>query len=129
MSISDVQTERTGILIVEDDPDVLRVLRRLLQSMYQEREVMTAGNGNEALEQLAEHPIALVLTDYNMPEMNGLDLAIAIKSRMPEVRVVLITAFATSELERRAREVGVDFFLPKPFQLEEVELIVGQALS
>ena len=90
---------------------------------------MTAGNGLEALEQLAEHSIALVLTDYNMPEMNGIDLAVAIKSRAPQVRVVLITAFATADLERRAREVGVDYFLPKPFQLDQVEQIVNRALD
>lgn len=120
---------RPSIIVVEDDPDVLRVLKRLLSSLYPAYEITTAANGAEALEQVRARTVSLVLTDYNMPEMNGLDLSSHIKQLAPQVRVVLITAYATPEVERLARDAGVDYFLPKPFKLDQVEQVLQQALT
>lgn len=124
---SEVQL-RPAIVVVEDDPDVLRVLQRLLSVTYPAYEVVTAKNGTEALAHVAARPVALIVTDYTMPEMNGIDLTHAVKERSPQTYVVLITAYATPEVERRALQAGVDRFLAKPFKLDQVEVIVHEAL-
>ena len=79
--------------------------------------------------QIALRPVPLVITDYNMPGMNGLQLTDAIKETSPDTRVVLITAYATPELEKRAREHRVDHYLPKPFPLDRLEQIVRDPVT
>ena len=91
-------------------------------------DIVTVNGGAEALAQIALRPVPLVITDYNMPGMNGLQLTAAIKETSPDTRVVLITAYATPELEKRAREQRVDHYLPKPFPLDRLEQIVRDVL-
>jgi CheY-like chemotaxis protein len=91
-------------------------------------DIVTVNGGAEALAQIALRPVPLVITDYNMPGMNGLQLTAAIKETAPDTRVVLITAYATPELEKRAREHRVDYYLPKPFPLDRLEQIVRDVL-
>jgi two-component system response regulator (stage 0 sporulation protein F) len=91
-------------------------------------DIVTVSSGAEALAQIALRPVPLVITDYNMPGMNGLQLTTAIKETSPDTRVVLITAYATPELEKRAREQRVDYYLPKPFPLDRLEQIVRDVL-
>lgn len=121
--------QRKAIVVVEDDPDVLRVLQRLLSMLYRDYQVISASNGAEALAYVADHEVPLVITDYTMPEMSGLDLAAAVKAQTPATKVVLITAYATPEVERTARQAGIDYFLPKPFSLDQVEAIVREMLD
>jgi CheY-like chemotaxis protein len=116
-------------MIVEDDPVVLRVLTRLLGSIEGRFKVLTAKNGAEALLFLQSYPVALVLTDYNMPEMNGIDLAMQVKQASPATRVALLTAYATPDMECRAHSAGVDYFLAKPFHIDELDRIVQRALQ
>jgi CheY-like chemotaxis protein len=122
-------SERQAIVIVEDDPDVLNVLQRLLRFDYPGYDVITAANGNEALDCIGGRETPLLITDYTMPEMNGLELTARVKAANPATVVVLITAYVTPEVERSARQAGVDHFLPKPFRLDQVEAIVRQALG
>jgi YesN/AraC family two-component response regulator len=72
--------------------------------------------------------VPLLITDYNMPRMNGLELIGNVMAASPSTRVALITAYASTELERRARAIGVDYYLPKPFPLERIEQVVHQTL-
>ena len=74
-------------------------------------------------------PVPLLITDYNMPGMNGLDLAQAVKAAAPTTTVVLLSAYATPEMARRAQEAGADYSLPKPFPFDQLEAIVREALS
>ena len=118
-----------AIILVEDEPDILIILHRLMRDLTGGYDILTVNGGAEALAQLELRPVPLVITDYNMPGMNGLQLAAAIKETSPETRVVMITAYATPELERKAREQRVDYYLPKPFPLDRLEQIVKDVLN
>jgi CheY-like chemotaxis protein len=116
------------ILIVEDEPDVLLILRSLVRELARGFTVIAVSRGAEALAEIAIEPAALVITDYNMPGMNGLELTRQIKLTSPQTHVVLVTAYATLELEHRAHLAGVDDFLAKPFAIEQLIRVVKAAL-
>lgn len=126
--MADQSGRNPAILLVEDEPDILIILHRLMRDLTGGYDIITVNGGAEALVQLAQRPVPLVITDYNMPGMNGLQLAAEIKKSSPDTRVVMITAYATPELEKRAREQRVDYYLPKPFPLDRLEQIVHDVL-
>ena len=126
--MSDQPARNPAIILVEDEPDILIILHRLMRDLTGGYDIVTVNGGAEALAQIALRPVPLVITDYNMPGMNGLQLTAAIKETSPDTRVVLITAYATPELEKRAREQRVDHYLPKPFPLDRLEQIVRDVL-
>jgi len=121
-------TRKQAIILVEDEPDILIILHRLMRDLTAPYDIVTVNGGAEALAHIALRPVALVITDYNMPRMNGIQLTAAIKEVAPQICVVMITAYATPDLEKRARESQVDFYLPKPFPLDRLEQIVRAVL-
>jgi CheY-like chemotaxis protein len=118
-----------AVLVVDDERVILTILHRVLRDLTQECDIITTTNGAEALAQLERRPVRLVITDYNMAGMNGLQLTAAIKERAPETCVVLITAFASPELHKSARMHQVDHFLPKPFALDTLRNIIRATLA
>src|ERR1044072_5438478 len=92
------------ILVAEDSPTQALQIRGLLEAA--DFKVRTAQNGVEALATLAEQFFDAVLTDLNMPQMNGLDLVIAVRRDFPHVPVVLMTAFGSEEIAAQALHSG-----------------------
>lgn len=126
--MSDFSGRNPAIILVEDEPDILIILHRLMRDLTGGYDIITVNSGADALAQIALRKVPLVITDYNMPGMNGLQLAAAIKETSPDTYVVMITAYATPELERRAREQRIDYYLSKPFPLDRLEQIVRDVL-
>lgn len=126
--ITTMDTRPPAIVLVEDEPDVLYILHRLMRDMVFPYALIAVASGQAALHQLALYSVSLVITDYNMPGMNGLQLAHAVKDASPNTRVVLITAYNTPELKRQVRSSGVDEYLAKPFSLDRIEQIVRDSL-
>lgn len=126
--MSESAPRNPAIVLVEDEPDILSILHRLMRDLTGGYDIVMVSSGIDALAQIALRRVPLVITDYNMPGMNGLQLTAAIKEVSPDTRVVLITAYATPELEKRAREQRVDHWLPKPFPLDRLEQIVRETL-
>ena len=125
--IEQTETHPT-IVVVDDERGVVAILRRLLSDFGNNYDVITAGSAAEALAQIEGRQVALVITDYNMAGMDGLQLAEAIKQRTPSTGVVMITAYASPDLERRAK-ARVDYFLTKPFALDALEQIVDKVIA
>ncbi len=117
------------ILIVDDEPNVTLILSRSLDKLDKEYEIETAQSGKEALSKIESKPYALVITDYRMPEMNGLDLAMAVRRIAPETQVILMTAHGTGALQNTAEGLNLDGYIDKPFKLSEIRRIVGAAVS
>ena len=112
------------ILIVDDDYDVRNVLSRFL--LIQGFEVVTAENGLEALQVLAENHFDAVLTDFHMPRMDGLTLARQIRIDDPQTFIIIIT----SDIWMSAQEEGLaDYVVKKPFKLNEIYNILQCALE
>jgi CheY-like chemotaxis protein len=123
------QAEPTrAILIVEDEPDILYIMRGLLRELAKGYEIITVASGTEAIERIAKHDVALVVTDYHMPEMNGLELAEQINSHTPHIPVIMVTAYANARLEKQAAAYGVRAFLAKPFALESLKTALAEVL-
>lgn len=105
--------QKTTILVVDDEADMRRTMEFRLQA--QGYEVLTSGNGAEALETLRRSRVDLVLADFMMPEMNGIELTRMIKSHPTwfDVKVVLFSCNTEPEFRRRAIEMGAIDYLPK----------------
>src|SRR5271165_7377879 len=118
-----------SILVVDDEPDVADLFRpRFRRETRQGTYVMHfATSGEEALDRLAEQiqpALVAVLSDINMPGMDGLQLLGEIKQRCPDLPVMMVTAYGDDERRRRASELGAAQFLTKPvdFDLLRVRL-------
>jgi DNA-binding NtrC family response regulator len=115
-------------LLVADDE---QGIRQLLTLVF-EREghsVRTAEGGRRALQLLREESADLIISDVKMPDMNGIELLRAARELLPDVAVVMMTAFATVETAREAFKLGADDFIQKPFDVDELKLIVAKALE
>jgi two-component system response regulator AtoC len=115
------------ILIADDDPIVPRTLRILLQK--QGHEVDTAANGEEALARLASTPVDVVISDINMPGMDGFELLKRIKLLHSHAEVVLVTGYGTIENAVRGMRTGAFDYVTKPVLDDEMLVVVERALE
>lgn len=118
------------ILVLDDDPALLAVLEASL-SMRQDCRVTAVTSAEEAIRILQSQPIDVFITDYalNDPDHNGLDM-LRISQELPKApRVIIITAFATMTITIDAIKLGCYDFLTKPFQIEELQLIVRNVIA
>src|SRR5687767_132789 len=117
----------SNILIVDDEQSY----RQLLSLVFEGdgHTIRTATNGREALELLSREHADVVISDVRMPDMDGIDLLRAVRDTQPDLGVVLMTAFASVETAREAFKLGADDFIQKPFDVEELKLIVKKTLE
>ncbi len=115
------------ILVVEDEEAVREVMVELLSG--EGRHIVIAGNGREGLARYEAEPFDLVLTDRAMPEMNGDELAAAIKARNPGQPIILVTGFGEFMSASNEHPAAVDLIVAKPIQpgklREAIEKLVG----
>jgi two-component system response regulator PilR (NtrC family) len=116
-----------NILIVDDEQSY----RQLLSLVFETdgHKIRTAMNGRQALEALAEEPAEVVISDVKMPDMDGIEMLRSLRETSPDIGVVLMTAFASVDTAREAFKLGADDFITKPFDVEELKLIVRKTLE
>jgi len=119
--------EGTKILVVDDDPVVQKALRRLLES--QGYEVATFGAGPPALRSLKEQTYPVALVDLRLPEMDGLELIDRLKRAVPDMSIIMITAYGEVSTAVDAMKGGAYHFMTKPFDNEEVLALVASAME
>jgi CheY-like chemotaxis protein len=115
-----------SILVVDDEPDVAEMFRqRFRREVRQGTYVLHfAPSGEEALEKLSngvQPELIVILSDINMPGMDGLTLLREIKTRRPELPVMMVTAYGDDERRRRAAEDGAFEFLTKPVDFDALK--------
>ena len=115
------------VLIVDDERGMREFLTIMLQK--EEYKVTSAGSGKEALEYIAQQTYDIVITDIRMPQITGLDVLKAVKESSPETTVIVITAYASTETAVEAMKQGAYDYITKPFKIEEIRLIVRNALE
>ncbi|SNB44735.1 sigma-54 dependent transcriptional regulator [Geobacter sp. DSM 9736] len=115
------------ILIIDDDTSLRRVLEYNLQE--EGYEVLTAADGEAGMALFDLHRPPLVITDLKMPGMNGFQLLAAVKERAPETLVIVITAFGAVETAVEAMKLGAYDYITKPFNRDELKLVVRKALQ
>jgi two-component system chemotaxis response regulator CheY len=113
-----------NILIVDDSSTMRKiVLRNLKQTGLAVGEVHQAGDGQEALAILADHPVGLILSDWNMPNMDGLGLVQAVRgnSAFAHIRIIMITTEGGDAKVSEALASGANGYVKKPFTAEDLE--------
>lgn len=121
--------EPIKILCVDDEVNVLRALERLfLDDNY---EILTAPSGREGLELLRQSPeVQLVVSDYRMPEMNGVDFLREVRQNWPDtVRIVLSGYADTASIVSAINEGEIYKFIPKPWNDDELKVTISNALE
>jgi DNA-binding NtrC family response regulator len=113
------------ILVVDDEPMMRTLLEKiLLRNGYK---VVSAANGEEALQRLRQENIQIVISDMRMPGMTGFELLKAAKREFPDVGMIIMTAFGDTYTVKDALLLGADEYITKPFKSFEVSLVVERA--
>ena len=112
-----------SILVVDDEPDVPDLFRQRFRREARKGQYVLhfAASGEEALDQLAdeiEPQLIVILSDINMPGMDGLELLREVKQRRPDLPVMMVTAYGDDERRRRAAEFGATHFITKPVDFD-----------
>lgn len=117
------------ILIVDDEETILTILKGSLKKLGPDYEVVTVNDGFAALDQLGKQLFDLVVTDYNMANMDGLELLEAVRYIQPDARVIMITAYGYDLLEAEVEQLQAYRYLTKPLEIKAFRRIVQEALG
>ncbi len=117
------------VLLVDDQRQVTRMLRSSLELSGRSYEVLDVGSAEEALREMEQGPVDLVVTDLRLPEMTGLELIARIRQNHPKLRAILVTGQPTRQVEAQARTLGVVAFIPKPISTTLFLAAVDRALG
>jgi CheY-like chemotaxis protein len=120
---------RHSILIVDNEANQRLILEQTLRALPADWSIATAASGSEALGIAALHPPDLIITDYHMPFMNGLEFITHIRGRHIAARIILITAYSSPELNAAAERLAVDYYLAKPVRLALLRNLAAAALA
>lgn len=116
-----------ALLLVDDEPVLLKALERLFEDEgYQ---ILTASSGNEALQKWDSKRVSLVISDYEMPLMNGVELLQEIKARAPHTVRIMLTGYADMDATIESiNKSEVHRYVRKPWNNEELKFIVRDCL-
>jgi len=115
------------LLFVEDEDDLVEIISDTLHKL--EAKFLTAKNGQEALNVLKDNKIDVVITDINMPIMNGLEMIGKMKELYPSLPIIIMSAHTEIEFMEKAKELGVKDYLVKPFDfIKFIELVSSMDL-
>lgn len=117
-----------GRIFVVDDEESIREFFEIMLKR-EGYEVLTASNGAEALEVLKKQAVDLIISDIQMPEMSGLELLAKVREMDPEMAMIMITAFGSTETAVEAMKLGAFDYVTKPFKIDEVKIIIQNALE
>jgi two-component system, probable response regulator PhcQ len=119
---------RHAILMVDDEPNVLKSFQRALRK--EPYTLMTAQSGEEGLKLLEAREVSLVISDYNMPWMNGLDFLKTVKTLYPHILAIMLTGQAEINIAVQAiNEAGVYKFIQKPWEDADLKITIVRALE
>lgn len=117
--------EGIWVLVVDDES----ILRSLLEKILKKEgyNVLLAGSGEEALSILGDQHVDVLISDINMPEMDGFALLKTAKQKHPHIEVIMMTAYADAYSVKDALLLGADDYITKPFKSVEICMIVERA--
>ena len=125
-----IETENpVRILIVDDHPNTATMLARVLSKFDTPVEVFTASSGEDALIKIGDQMADILITDFMMPGLNGLELIEKLKDKQKPFHTILITAYDTPGLAITARRLNVQDYLVKPVQPEKIRSIVSRVIE
>jgi len=118
-------TNAYSVLVVDDEPSIGKLLKKELSSPG--RAMQTAETAHQAREMLRRSLYEVVILDLRLPDADGLDLLVEIRQHLPDIEVIIITGHGNIDSAVEAMKLGAYDYITKPFNLEELELIVERA--
>ncbi|MBF0479445.1 MAG: response regulator [Candidatus Omnitrophica bacterium] len=118
---------RNIILVVDDEEHMVSLLKQALADDH--TEVIGASDGQEALDLVSNRHVDLIIADNNMPKILGENLFLEIKKMDPFVQLIMITGYPSVTVIVKMLEAGVSDFLIKPFDLNQIQLVVKETLG
>jgi CheY-like chemotaxis protein len=116
------------VLVVDDEPDILLTLQQAFEVLLPDCEVLAARSAEEGIAAARQHKLDTIVTDFRMPGRDGLEMVEQLRKEGVACKAIVVTAFALPEIEARARQVGVDQVLSKPFDIRQlVAAVRGEA--
>ncbi|MDP3731892.1 MAG: response regulator [Candidatus Omnitrophota bacterium] len=112
--------------MVDDEPVILETYKAILDQHFK---VLTATSGREALEILDKAEVALIFLDINIPGMNGIEVLRKIKEQNKKIPVIMITATEDADILLKAKRLGIDNYIAKPFDLERLIALAHKAIQ
>src|ERR1043166_553280 len=110
------------ILLLDDEEDLLEMYRAILIQLPSRPQVQTSNSGARAIALLESEPFNLLISDLNMPKMDGLQVISIVRRKFPNLRVVIMTSVMDEQYRSRAYAIGVDLFWEKPSNEQEIKL-------
>ncbi len=127
--LGSLPAQAQAILVVDDEPDILQALKDLFEATMPGAEVFTAGSGEEGLEVLEKQKVDVIISDYRMPGMDGLEFLSRCGEKLPEVPRILITAYPQLNLAMDAiNNAAIQNFFTKPLNPMQIQEAVKAAL-
>ncbi len=117
------------VLVVDDEDDLTWSISKHLAKDKDKYELICVNSGKKALEVLSQLPVTLVISDIRMPEISGLDLLVKIKDFYPTTKVVIMTAYGSSEAHDEANARGCLKYIEKPFEISELRQIILEVIE
>ncbi len=117
------------VLIVDDDRIMLRLTEKKFQKYKSKFSVITVQDGLQAVEKLKEESISLVVTDLQMPRMDGFALLAHLSENYPDIPVIILTAYSTQSSRKAVLEGGAAGFMEKPFVVEKLAKKISDTLK
>src|SRR5215831_9906090 len=115
------------ILVVDDEPSNRKILEQELK--HNGYAVEVAKDGSEALKKVESSPPDLVILDYMMPSLSGLDVLKELRKRDDDTPVVMITAYGTVDRAVEAMKAGAYDFITRPFDPDHIEIVIRKAIE
>jgi len=118
-----------SMLIVEDEKVIREVMDVMISRRFPDAVVYVAENGKAGVELFIKHNPEIVITDIQMPVMDGITMAEAIKSLQRGTKFIVLTAFSNTDYYEKFNEIGFHYFLPKPIEFERLYAAIESCIE
>jgi len=115
---------RHKILLLDDDHELVELYREMLCRLPSQPEIFTATSGARAIALLESQPFSLLISDLNMPKMDGLQVLTIVRRKFPQLRTAVMTSVVDAQFRTRAYAMGIDLFLEKPNTGREINFFI-----
>ncbi len=129
MELSIYPKPNISILCVEDDPVNLNLLSKIIAEKFPDIEIHSAENGRIGLELYKKHAPAIVITDVQMPVLDGIQMARVIKVINPETIIIIVSGYSDTHFMLNAIEIGINYYVMKPIEQQKLISIIEKSIS